>query len=85
MCAGKNSMGISHEHFEPGEEVFHQGDLGDRLYNIARCHRPKPLCSTRARFHLQRLQRFINELVRWRYHTRFPRHANDRTVLRLQF
>jgi NADH:ubiquinone reductase (H+-translocating) len=30
-----NSMGISHEHFEPGSEVFHQGDLGDRLYIIA--------------------------------------------------
>jgi len=30
-----NSMGISHEHFEPGEDVFHQGDLGDRIYIIA--------------------------------------------------
>src|SRR3989442_3823485 len=28
------SVGITHEHFEPGEEVFHQGDLGDRLYII---------------------------------------------------
>jgi NADH dehydrogenase len=25
-------QGISREHFEPGEAVFHQGDLGDRLY-----------------------------------------------------
>jgi NADH dehydrogenase len=30
-----NTTGISHEHFEPGEEVFHQGDLGDRIYIIA--------------------------------------------------
>ena len=22
------------EHFEPGQEVFHQGDLGDRIYSI---------------------------------------------------
>ena len=29
------SVGISHEHFEPGEEIFHQGDLGDRIYIIA--------------------------------------------------
>jgi NADH dehydrogenase len=28
------SRGISREHFEPGEEVFHQGDLGDRVYII---------------------------------------------------
>ena len=28
------SVGIAQEHFEPGEEVFHQGDLGDRLYII---------------------------------------------------
>jgi NADH:quinone reductase (non-electrogenic) len=28
------SMGITQEHFEPGEEVFHQGDLGDRIYMI---------------------------------------------------
>lgn len=28
--------GISHEHFEPGEEVFQQGDLGDRIYIIAK-------------------------------------------------
>ncbi len=32
----ENSMGVSHEHFEPGQEVFHQGDLGDRIYIIAR-------------------------------------------------
>ncbi|HKZ81560.1 MAG TPA: FAD-dependent oxidoreductase [Pyrinomonadaceae bacterium] len=29
------STGISHEHFEPGQDVFKQGDLGDRLYIIA--------------------------------------------------
>jgi NADH:ubiquinone reductase (H+-translocating) len=28
------SQGISQQHFEPGEEVFHQGDLGDRMYII---------------------------------------------------
>jgi NADH dehydrogenase len=28
------SNGIVQEHFEPGEEVFHQDDLGDRLYII---------------------------------------------------
>ena len=28
------SMGITQEHFEPGETVFHQGDLGDRIYMI---------------------------------------------------
>jgi len=33
-----NSRGVSHEHFEPGEEVFHQGDVGDRIYIIARGH-----------------------------------------------
>jgi NADH dehydrogenase len=26
------SQGITQEHFEPGEEIFHQGDLGDRIY-----------------------------------------------------
>jgi NADH dehydrogenase len=31
-----NTTGVSHEHFEPGEEVFHQGDLGDRIYIIAK-------------------------------------------------
>ncbi len=30
-----DSMGVAHEHFEPGEEIFHQGDLGDRIYIIA--------------------------------------------------
>jgi len=30
-----SSTGISHEHFEPGEEVFRQGDIGDRIYIIA--------------------------------------------------
>jgi NADH dehydrogenase len=29
-----NSVGIAREHFEPGEAVFHQGDLGDRIYII---------------------------------------------------
>lgn len=30
-----NSTGVAHEHFEPGQEVFRQGDLGDRIYIIA--------------------------------------------------
>src|SRR5262249_47976610 len=29
-----SSVGIAQEHFEPGEEVFRQGDLGDRMYII---------------------------------------------------
>jgi NADH dehydrogenase len=28
------TRGIHREHFEPGQEVFHQGDLGDRIYII---------------------------------------------------
>jgi len=32
------SMGITQEHFEPGEDVFHQGDLGDRIYMIVNGH-----------------------------------------------
>jgi NADH dehydrogenase len=28
------SMGMAQEHFEPGQEVFHQGDLGDRMYIV---------------------------------------------------
>ncbi|HKP85187.1 MAG TPA: FAD-dependent oxidoreductase [Blastocatellia bacterium] len=28
------TMGITNEHFEPGEVVFHQGDLGDRIYIV---------------------------------------------------
>lgn len=28
------SSGITHEHFEPGQDIFHQGDLGDRVYII---------------------------------------------------
>ena len=28
------SSGLVQEHFEPGQEVFHQGDLGDRMYMI---------------------------------------------------
>lgn len=28
------SMGITNEHFEPGEAVFRQGDIGDRIYII---------------------------------------------------
>jgi NADH dehydrogenase len=31
-----NSMGVAHEHFEPGQEIFRQGDLGDRIYIISR-------------------------------------------------
>lgn len=31
-----NSMGASHEHYEPGQEIFRQGDLGDRIYIISR-------------------------------------------------
>ena len=30
------SQGITREHYEPGQVVFHQGDLGDRLYIILR-------------------------------------------------
>lgn len=30
------SSGINHEHFEPGQAVFEQGDLGDRVYIIVR-------------------------------------------------
>jgi NADH dehydrogenase len=33
-----SSMGVAHEHFEPGEEIFRQGDLGDRIYIIANGH-----------------------------------------------
>jgi NADH:ubiquinone reductase (H+-translocating) len=32
----QNSVGISQEHFEPGQAVFHQGDLGDRIYIIVK-------------------------------------------------
>jgi NADH dehydrogenase len=28
------AAGVMQEHFEPGEDVFHQGDLGDRIYII---------------------------------------------------
>ncbi len=28
------SKGLLQEHFEPGEKVFHQGDLGDRMYLV---------------------------------------------------
>lgn len=28
------SMGITQEHFEPGQEIFRQGDLGDRMFII---------------------------------------------------
>jgi NADH:ubiquinone reductase (H+-translocating) len=28
------SMGVAQEHYEPGQEVFRQGDLGDRMYII---------------------------------------------------
>jgi NADH:ubiquinone reductase (H+-translocating) len=30
------SSGVSHEHFEPGQVIFHQGDLGDRMYVIVK-------------------------------------------------
>lgn len=30
-----NSSGVAHEHFEPGQNVFRQGELGDRIYIIA--------------------------------------------------
>jgi NADH dehydrogenase len=30
------SSGIDHEHFEPGQKVFEQGDVGDRLYIIVK-------------------------------------------------
>ena len=30
-----NVTGIAHEHFEPGQEVFRQEELGDRIYIIA--------------------------------------------------
>ncbi len=30
------SRGINHEHFEPGQAIFEQGDLGDRVYIIIR-------------------------------------------------
>lgn len=29
-----SSAGIAHEHFEPGQAIFRQGDLGDRVYII---------------------------------------------------
>jgi NADH dehydrogenase len=29
-----DSRGMSQEHFEPGEDVFHEGDLGDRIYLV---------------------------------------------------
>jgi NADH:quinone reductase (non-electrogenic) len=28
------SRGVSQEHFEPGQDVFRQGDLGDRVYLV---------------------------------------------------
>jgi NADH dehydrogenase len=31
-----DSRGVSQEHFEPGQDVFHEGDLGDRVYVILR-------------------------------------------------
>jgi NADH dehydrogenase len=30
------SRGMSQEHFEPGEDVFHQGDVGDRVYLVVK-------------------------------------------------
>lgn len=35
LRVGKSS-GINHEHFEPGQVVFEQGDLGERVYIIIR-------------------------------------------------
>jgi NADH dehydrogenase len=29
-----SSVGVTQEHFEPGQDVFHQGDVGDRVYII---------------------------------------------------
>jgi NADH dehydrogenase len=29
-----SSVGVTQEHFEPGQEVFHQGDVGDRIYIV---------------------------------------------------
>jgi NADH dehydrogenase len=29
-----NAQGVAHEHFEPGQEIFQQGDIGDRIYII---------------------------------------------------
>jgi NADH dehydrogenase len=29
-----SSVGVTQEHFEPGQEIFHQGDVGDRVYII---------------------------------------------------
>ncbi len=29
-----SSVGVTQEHFEPGQEVFHQGDIGDRIYIV---------------------------------------------------
>jgi NADH dehydrogenase len=28
------TVGVAREHFEPGQEVFHQGDIGDRVYIV---------------------------------------------------
>jgi NADH dehydrogenase len=30
----QSSTGIAREHFEPGQEVFQQGDVGDRVYVV---------------------------------------------------
>ena len=30
------ARGVSQEHFEPGEEVFHEGDVGDRIYFVVK-------------------------------------------------
>jgi NADH:ubiquinone reductase (H+-translocating) len=29
-----DSRGMSQEHYEPGEDVFHEGDVGDRIYYV---------------------------------------------------
>ena len=36
-----DSRGVSQEHFEPGQDVFQEGDVGDRVYiNIAKAPVP---------------------------------------------
>jgi NADH dehydrogenase len=29
-----SSVGVTQEHFEPGQEIFHEGDVGDRVYIV---------------------------------------------------
>ena len=61
-----DSIGVSHEHFEPGQEVFHQDDLGDRIYIIARGEAEVSARKTAVRFcSLSSEQENIS--ARWRY------------------